>query len=227
MIPESNVTFGDLLRSLRKRVDMTQSDLAAAVGYSVSFISALEKGQRLPDIEWVVQRCVPALVAADEPHLAAQLVELAAVARGERAPVSITVQRAAHMVIQEEEDERITRLPVAPTELIGRAAEVNQLCNRLLGHRGRLLTLVGPPGIGKTTLALAVAAHLRITIRDGAVFVALAAVSDPDVDGRHHRRRRGVSRRRAPSRPEPGSSSFCAAKPCCWCWIISNRFGEC
>jgi predicted transcriptional regulator len=128
-----------VLRSLRKRAGMTQGDLAAAVGYSDSFISALEQGQRLPEVEWVVQRFVPALVVGDEPHLAAQLVELAAAARGERPPASVMVQRAARVGIQTEVEERIMQLPVVPTELIGRTAEVNQLGNRVLEHSGRLL----------------------------------------------------------------------------------------
>ena len=70
-------------------------------------------------------------------------------------------------------------LPSPPTALIGRGAEINQLCNRLLGHTGRLLTLLGPPGIGKTTLALALASRLQFHYRDGAIFVPLAALSDP------------------------------------------------
>jgi len=171
-------TFGDLLKQLRKRAGMTQGDLAAAVGYSVSFVSVLEQNRRLPDVDAVLQVFVPALGLQDEPHLAIRLVELAASARGERPPVAITRQRELQIVVTEARSEPSIHLPVAPTDLIGRAQEVRQLCQRLLGHSGRLLTLVGPPGVGKTRLALAVAAQLQYHYRDGAAFVALAAVSD-------------------------------------------------
>ncbi|MFZ4656809.1 MAG: ATP-binding protein [Caldilineaceae bacterium] len=174
--------FGHLLRTLRKRAAMTQGDLAAAVGYSVSAISALEQGRRLPDVVFVIQQLVPALAVADAPQLARQLVELAATARGERPSTVITRQRAVPVVMQKEAVKETValpgRLPTLPTPLIGRTAQVNQLCDRLLGHGGRLLTLVGPPGIGKTTLALAVAAHLQHFYNASAVFVALAAVND-------------------------------------------------
>src|SRR6266545_840806 len=171
-------TFGDLLKQVRKRAGMTQGDLAAAVGYSVSFVSVLEQNRRLPDVDAVLQVFVPALGLQDEPHLATRLVELAASARGERPPIAITRQRETQIVVTEAHSERSAHLPAAPTDLIGRAQEVSQLCQRLPGHSGRLLTLVGPPGIGKTQLALAVAAHLHYHYPDGAAFVALAAVSD-------------------------------------------------
>lgn len=45
------VPFGTLLKQLRKRAGMTQRNLAAALGYSDSLISGLEKGQRQPDID--------------------------------------------------------------------------------------------------------------------------------------------------------------------------------
>jgi DNA-binding XRE family transcriptional regulator len=57
----STISFGLLLRQLRKRAGMTQRDLAAALGYSDSLISSLEKGQRQPDLEVVRARFISAL----------------------------------------------------------------------------------------------------------------------------------------------------------------------
>jgi DNA-binding XRE family transcriptional regulator len=89
MLLTPTLTFGDLLKQLRKRAGMTQGDLAAALGYSVALVSALERNQRLPDVEAVSQRFVAALGLQQEPHFATQLVTLAAAARGQRSPMAI------------------------------------------------------------------------------------------------------------------------------------------
>lgn len=179
MLTSAPLTFGILLKTLRKTAGMTQRDLAAALGYSDSQISGLEKGQRTPDLDAVMLRFVPALGLQDDPTTIVRLVEQAAAARGERPPATIAFQRTTQMAMQATPAEQAKVLPTPPTHLIGRNAEVNQLANRLLGHAGRLLTLLGPPGIGKTQLALAIGASLQHHYPHGAVFVPLAAISDP------------------------------------------------
>lgn len=54
-------TFGDFLRFLRRRLGITQIELANAVGYSDTQISRLEQNLRLPDIPTIEARFVSLL----------------------------------------------------------------------------------------------------------------------------------------------------------------------
>jgi hypothetical protein len=68
-------------------------------------------------------------------------------------------------------------LPVQATSFIGRDAQVAELASLVDTHR--LVTLVGVGGVGKTRLALQVAAELAPAFFDGVWLVELAAVGDP------------------------------------------------
>jgi predicted ATPase/class 3 adenylate cyclase len=72
-------------------------------------------------------------------------------------------------------------LPLQPTLFIGREQEVDALQQLLLHESSRLVTLTGPGGVGKTRLALQVAAELSEHFIDGTWFVSLAPISDPDL----------------------------------------------
>ena len=71
------------------------------------------------------------------------------------------------------------RLPIDPPRLLGREAELGDLLRLLGAERARLVTLTGPGGIGKTSLAVAAAAELVESFEDGVGLVELAAIREP------------------------------------------------
>jgi predicted ATPase/DNA-binding SARP family transcriptional activator len=72
-----------------------------------------------------------------------------------------------------------SNLPVPPTRLIGRTRELAEASALLVREDVRLLTLTGPPGSGKTRLALELATGALEWFPGGVFFVELAFIADP------------------------------------------------
>ena len=68
-------------------------------------------------------------------------------------------------------------VPAPITSFVGRRRELDEICRRL--DEGRLVTLSGVGGVGKTRLALQVAGELAPSFPDGVWVVELAALADP------------------------------------------------
>lgn len=147
------ITFGSWLKERRRELHYTQSSLGSLVGCAAVTIRKIEADELRPSRQ-VAERIAAQLnVPADER------LTFIAWARGESAA-------------------RPPLPPVPPTPLLGREADSAALSALLCDPAVRLVTLLGPPGVGKTRLALHLARTLSESFADGVAFVSLAALND-------------------------------------------------
>src|SRR5690606_29364195 len=73
------------------------------------------------------------------------------------------------------------QVPAPLSTLIGREREAEETAELVRDPAIRLVTLTGPGGVGKTRLALRIAASAASTFSDGVVFVDLTPVRDPEL----------------------------------------------
>lgn len=163
-------TFGQWLKRLRIQHDLTQETLAEQAFCSVQAIRAFEGGRRRPSLTLATRL---AEVFAIPSAQRAVFLHLARTALGAEAEESTPPQAAAA-------SRPLPRpLPGSTTPFIGRAAELQALRHLIGEEEERLVTIVGSGGMGKTRLALDLTAALTDHFADGAAFVPLAAISEP------------------------------------------------
>ncbi len=160
------ISFGQWLKQRRKALDLTREDLAVRIGCAINTLYKIEADERRPSKQ-IAELFAHHLNIPPDEHLA--FIQFARARESDsEAPWGTHFHPP-------------TNLPSQPTLLIGRDEDVSTIHKRLLRNESRLLTLVGPPGIGKTRLALQVAAQALDDFADGVFFVDLAPISDANL----------------------------------------------
>ena len=151
-------SFAELLREARLVLGLTQEELAERAQLSERAISDLERGLKRAPRASTVRLLVAALCLSED-----DAEQLLAAAR----PLGVLGKRRAHR----------HNLPRELSSFVGRERELAELRSLLEGKP--LLTLIGTGGVGKTRIALRLAAQVLPDHPDGVWLVDLTPLADP------------------------------------------------
>jgi predicted ATPase/DNA-binding XRE family transcriptional regulator len=163
-------SFGYWLKLKRKALDLTREGLAERVGCSAATIQKLEEEERRPSAQ-IAERLAEifAIPQSEQPAFLR-------FARGNLQSAPAPIQELSPW--QKSSQSSRSNLPATTTSLIGREKEIAKVREYLSKADIRLVTLMGPPGIGKTRLSIESARAASPDFPDGVFFVALAPLND-------------------------------------------------
>ncbi|MEO8287781.1 MAG: tetratricopeptide repeat protein [Chloroflexota bacterium] len=173
MLSTTSCSFNEWLRQAREQKGITQQTLAELVSCSFSTICKIEAGVRKPSRS--MAKCLVEVLGAPENEREA-LIALARVRTGINEAGGGFQAREATGATDSSAAIHAVDMPSPRTPFVGREKAIAAVIDLLDGNEVRLVTLTGPPGIGKTRLSMQVADRVNDTFTDGVVFVQLAAL---------------------------------------------------
>lgn len=166
----TEVSFGEWLKRQRMGRGLSRDQLAHQIGCAAITLRKIEAEERRPSAQ-IVERLIEIFNIPSDERKA-----FLSFSRGDwtKAPGEQRGETPWHDSTQSPR----TNLRAPLTSFIGRNKEVADVREYLSNPDTRLVTLVGPPGIGKTRLSLTVARELLPEFRDGVFFVGMAPLED-------------------------------------------------
>jgi transcriptional regulator with XRE-family HTH domain len=166
--------FASWLKQRRKALGLTQQELAERIECSLALLVKLEAGGRRPSGQIALLLAETLGVPADEQQAFLEFARA-----GGRAESGVPGAGAGSPAPWRARPAPALPLPAPPTSFVDRPAVVAAAGEVLHSPGTRLLTFTGPPGSGKTRLALELARRAASAFPDGIHFAGLSAVPDP------------------------------------------------
>ncbi len=173
---DAKLTFGTWLKRRRRSLDLTQQELGQHAGCSAATVKKIESDDLKPSKQLAE---LMANVLKVPTHQRQLFIQFARTGQSDAAFMAAPItDHSTHAATPVTSVQRHDNLPAQLNELLGRAQEM-ATARRVLGKRhARLLTIIGPPGTGKTRLACEIAADAQTDFTQGVCAVWLGGVVD-------------------------------------------------
>jgi predicted ATPase/DNA-binding XRE family transcriptional regulator len=165
------LSFGEWLRRQRMGKGMTREQLANQIGCATITLRKIESEERRPSGQIVERIAEIFKIPTNERK------KFLSFSRGDW--IKAPSEERDEAPWQKNTQTTHTNLPASLTSLIGREQELATISDYLSNPDVRLVTLIGSPGIGKTSLGLQAAREALSSFANGVFFVALAPLEEP------------------------------------------------